>query len=109
MSKQRLQRLAADKLTAELFDRGRLIEAGFAAFCMHMKIYPANSDSEYLFQLQTAFYAGAEHVWSSTMNVLDADEEPTARDMERMGKLQDEIDRIRERLELTGALPKGSA
>jgi hypothetical protein len=38
--------------------------------------------------MQLAFMAGAEHVWSSVINMLDPGEEPTDADMRRMDLIQ---------------------
>jgi hypothetical protein len=109
MSRQRLQDLTGHQLTKDLVQRGLLIEAGFALFCMHRKIDVQEVPAPILQEYQLAFYAGAEHVWSSIMNVLDEGQEPTDADMQRMDKVQNEIDNLRPRLMFAGALPEGSA
>lgn len=102
-SKRRLIEEAASHLTKELTERGKLIEAGFAAFA-HFVI-PKDAPPVQLREMQLAFMAGAEHLFSSMMNILDPGEEPTAADLQRLDLISKELDewrgRLFERLQLT--------
>lgn len=94
--RRELAQRTASALTKELTEQGKLIEAGFALFASHVisKDAPAIQFSE----MQLAFMAGAEHVWSSAMNMLDPGEEPTDADLGRMELIQREIDEWRSKL-----------
>ena len=96
MNKARLIEQAASEVTKHLTDRGKLIEAGFAAFA-HLVI-PKDAPAVQLQEMQLAFMAGAEHLFSSIMNILDPGEEPTDRDLQRMELISKEIDEWRGRL-----------
>lgn len=96
MNKAKLIEQAAGDLTKKLMDEGRLIEAGFAAFAHY--VIPKDAPPEQLREMQIAFMAGAEHVWSSTMNALEEGEEPTDADMRRMDLIQRELDEWRGKL-----------
>jgi hypothetical protein len=96
MNKARLIEQAASDLTKELTDKGKLIEAGFAAFAHY--VVPKDAPPVQLREMQLAYMAGAEHVWSSVMNMLDPGEEPTEADMRRMDLIQREIDEWRGKL-----------
>ena len=90
MNKARLIEAAAHDVTKELTDKGRLIEAGFAAFA-HFTI-PKDAPAIQLREMQLAFMAGAEHLFSSIMSILDPGEEPTEADLGRMDLIQKELD-----------------
>jgi hypothetical protein len=95
-SKAKLIEQAASDLTKEFTDRGKLVEAGFAAFREYViaKDAPPLQVSE----MRLAFMAGAEHVFSSIMNILDPGEEPTEADLRRMDLIHKEIDEWRVKL-----------
>jgi hypothetical protein len=48
--------------------------------------------------MRTAFMAGAEHLFSSVMNVLDPGQEPTADDLRRMDLIHTELEEWRDKL-----------
>jgi hypothetical protein len=96
MNKARLIEQAARRLTKELADQGKLIEAGFAVFA-HFVI-PKDAPAVQLDEMRLAYMAGAEHLFSSIMNILDPGEEPTEADLLRMDLIQKEIDEWRGRL-----------
>ena len=90
MNKAQLIEAAAHDVTKELADKGQLIEAGFAAFA-HFTI-PKDAPVIQLREMQLAFMAGAEHLFSSIMSILDPGEEPTEADLGRMDLIQKELD-----------------
>jgi hypothetical protein len=96
MNKARLIEQAASDLTKDLADKGKLIEAGFAVFA-HFVI-PKDAPPDQLSDMRLAYMAGAEHLFSSIMNILDPGEEPTDADLLRMDLIQKEIDEWRGRL-----------
>ena len=77
-------------------DEGKLIEAGFVLFANSVisKDAPPVQYSE----MRLAFMAGAEHIFSSILNVLEEGDEPTDADMRRMELVQGEIDEWRAKL-----------
>lgn len=96
MNKARLIEQAASGLTKDLTDAGKLVEAGFVVFAHY--VIPKDAPPAQLVEMRLAFMAGAEHVFSSIMNMLDPGEEPTAADLRRMDLIQKEIDDWRGRL-----------
>lgn len=96
MSKRKRIEWIATEATKELVERGKLIEAGFAALA-HLSI-PKDVPAAQLRDMRIAYLAGAEHVWSSVMSIMDPGEEPTDKDMARMALIQNEIDGIRAEL-----------
>jgi hypothetical protein len=86
----------AHQITKEFTDRGKLIEAGWAAFA-HLVI-PKDAPPIQFQEMRLAYMAGAEHLFSSIMNILDPGDEPTEADMHRLDLIGKEIDEWRERL-----------
>jgi hypothetical protein len=60
-------------------------------------------------ELQLAFMAGADHLFSSIMNILDADAEPTDADLRRMDQIHRELEGWRGRLAERVMTTKGHA
>jgi hypothetical protein len=79
----------AEQLTKDLNDRGLIIEAGWQG--LRMVAYPHGGSAQQMQQLREAFFAGAQHLFSSIMTVMDPGEEPTMQDLERMRKISDEL------------------
>ena len=75
MNKAKLIDQVASEVTKELTEKGKLIEAGFAAFA-HFVI-PKDAPTIQVREMQLAFMAGADHLFSSMMNILDPGEDPT--------------------------------
>lgn len=96
MNKARLIEQAASDVTKELSDRGKIVEAGWAAF-RHF-VVPKDAPAIQVREMQLAFMAGAEHLFSSIMNILDPGEEPTDADLRRMDLIHTEIDEWRGRI-----------
>ena len=84
---------AATEITRKLIDEGRLIEAGAQLHCDFLKVSPALRDTVVL-----AFMSGAEHTFSSIMNMMDEDREPTDADMRRMDAIHKELEAWRGKL-----------
>ena len=106
-AKRRQIERAATELTKNLIDQGKLIEAGFAAFASY--VIPPNAPATQLREMQLAWMAGAEHVWSSVMGMLDPGEEPSEADLRRMGLIQQEIDKWRTKISERIDHAKGNA
>jgi len=93
MSKRKLIEKVAIEVTKELTDKGKLVEAGFAAFrhLMIAKDAPPLQVSE----MRLAFMAGADHLFASIMSIMDPGEEPTDRDLARMDLIHRELEEWR--------------
>lgn len=90
----------AEELTRRLLDEGKIIAAGWAIFRQH--VVPKNAGPVQVEAMETAFLAGAEHLFSSIMFGLDPDAEPTADDERRMELIGAEIEAIRARFAAEG-------
>ena len=89
--KEQIERVAIET-TKMLIADGKLIEGGWAAFA-HILLKGANPQQ--LSDMRVAYLAGAEHLYSSIMTMLEAGAEPTAGDMRRMELIDNEIQMIR--------------
>jgi hypothetical protein len=79
-----------DDLAKRFVDDGKLIEVGFIGLRKHV-MHP-DAPQEQVREMRMAFMAGAQHLFASILAVLDPDREPTERDMQRMGKINDELE-----------------
>lgn len=94
-AEKELQRQIADALNRELADRGQIIEGGWKAF----EILSLQECSELQrTEMRKAYFFGAQHLWATVMNILEPGEEPTELDMERMSKINAELDRFVEEI-----------
>jgi hypothetical protein len=75
-----------DKLARDLVDRGLLIRAGSKA------ILSLGLPADRTEALRYAFFAGAEHVFSTMFRIMDDGREPTLNDLARMSKIHDELE-----------------
>jgi hypothetical protein len=97
----------ANKLSKELSDRGKLIEAGWAS--LRVMSLPPDAPEVQIREMRYAFMAGAQHLFASIMVILDPGEEPTDADMRRMDLIQRELDAFRKELELRYEPARGRA
>lgn len=81
-----------DKLTKELVDQGRLIEAGWVS--LRKFAIPKNASEEQLREMRMAFFAGAQHLWGAVNSIMEAGDEPTVADLQRMSKINDELEQF---------------
>jgi hypothetical protein len=88
--------VAFDKLIKDLVDRGRLTEAGWTSY--RWAVLPKDVSAVQLTETRKAFYAGAQHLFMSMMSFLEAGQEPTAKDMDRMSKLSEELEQFAKEL-----------
>jgi len=79
-----------EKLTAELVDEGKLIEAGWLA--LQISAIPAIAPKVQIDEMRMAFFAGAQHLFSSILTILEPGSEPTDADLKRMSLISDELD-----------------
>lgn len=98
MNKEQIVNQAAVEVTKTLVDQGKLVEAGFALFRMY--VIDKDASDLQVAEMQMAFMAGAEHVFRSILAIMggdpDSGDEPTEKDMARMGMINDELERWRE-------------
>lgn len=94
------------RLTRELMDQGKLIEAGWVSLRMHT--IPLNAPAGQLQEMRMAFMAGAQHLFSSMMAGLDPDAEPTEADTRRMDLIDAELEAFAKELKLRVVKPEGS-
>lgn len=92
-SKREAVEAAAHETAKALIDQGMLLEAGFALFATY--VIPKDAPAIQLQEMRLAFMAGADHVFSTVMGVLDPEEEPTDEDMRRMELIHAEIEKWR--------------
>jgi hypothetical protein len=79
-----------ERLTKELVDSGKLIEAGWTS--LRLMVIPLDASAMQLREMRMAFFAGAQHVFGSIMTFMEEGEEPTERDLERMDKIHQELE-----------------
>ena len=84
------------RLSRDLMDKGKLIEAGWVGLRIALKLEDAPKVQ--LEEMRKAFFAGAQHLFSSIMTILDSDREPTADDMRRMSLISDELEEFGNKL-----------
>lgn len=95
------------QLTKRFADEGKLIEAGWVAMRLH--VIPLDAPADQLREMRLAYMAGAQHLFSSIMNALDPDAEPTDGDMRRMELIDRELQAFSDELKLRVQKPVGSA
>lgn len=78
-----------ERLSRELTDQGKLIEAGWIG--LRIAAIPLNASAVQLDEMRNAFFAGAQHLFGSVMVVLDPGVEPTEKDVERMALIAREL------------------
>lgn len=78
-----------DRLSRELIAQGKLIEAGF---CLRILAVDTEASPDQAEALRNAFFAGAHHLFSCMVAVLDpTTTEPTAADIEKMDRIEAEL------------------
>jgi len=83
----------AQKLSEALADNGKIIEGGWAG--LRLMAIPADAPQIQIDEMRQAFFAGAQHLFASIMNILDpSDREPTEKDMRRMDLIAQELEQF---------------
>lgn len=77
------------KISVQLTDEGKLMEAGWIGLRLATGLEEAPADQ--LREMRMAFFAGAQHLFSSIMTIMDEDAEPTEADMRRMAFIDAEL------------------
>lgn len=77
------------KLTKDLVDSGKIIEAGWIG--LRFSALPLDAPKIQLEEMRNAFFAGAQHLLASLMAAMDPGDDPTGDNMARMDKIQAEL------------------
>lgn len=96
-TKDKLIQEAATLLTKKAMDAGLIIEAGWLGYSL---IFPKDAGQVQIEETKMAFFAGADHLYSSIMNALDPGDDETPTDIRRMELIDTELGRFREKLKL---------
>lgn len=80
---------AVDQLSKEWIDKGKIVEAGFAA--LRRAVIPADAADAQVSDMRMAFFAGAQHLFASIVWVLEDGAEPTKADLRRMDLIAKEL------------------
>lgn len=83
------QKKAYEALLAKLADEGRVIEAGWIAY--RYAVLPPEASEIQIAETYKAFYAGAQHLFSSILGFLGEGAEPSLKDLIRMNLVADEL------------------
>jgi hypothetical protein len=77
------------ELSRRLTDEGKLIEAGWIG--LRLAAVDPGASEDQIREMRMSFFAGAQHLFSSMMSVMDADAEPTEKDMQRISLIDAEL------------------
>jgi len=84
-------RKIVERVTGHYADRGQIIGVGYASFIANSYSGWETMPPGQLDQLRVAFFAGAQHLFGSIMNMLHPNTEPTEQDMQRMNLIYHEL------------------
>jgi hypothetical protein len=87
-----------EQLSRRLADEGKLIEAGWAA--LRIQAIPLNAPAVQLQEMRMAYMAGAQHLFSSIMTILEPGQDETEADLTRMDLIHKELEAFGKELEL---------
>ena len=96
-----------ERLTRDLTDKGKLIEAGWVGLRIATDLIDAPPVQ--LDEMRNAFFAGAQHVFHSIMTILEPGEEPTDNDLKRMDLINADLTAFIRDYELRHFPTKGQA
>jgi hypothetical protein len=82
-------RETAERMTKELADSGKLIEGGWMGY--RLMIVPEGASETQIDECRTAFFAGAQHLFGSIMNMMDPGEEPSEADERKLELIHKEL------------------
>ena len=78
-----------DRITRALMDAGKIIEAGWRG--LELLVVPKDAPDVQRREMRMAFFAGAQHLFSSIMGGLEEDHEPTENDLRRLDFINKEL------------------
>jgi hypothetical protein len=91
-------RQVVDEVSKKLVDEGKIIEAGFVGY--RKFVLPPDAPQIQIDETRWAFFAGAQHLFSSIMSIMDPDKEPTDNDMRRMDQINAELNKFAAQIKL---------
>jgi hypothetical protein len=80
---------ALNELAKHWAEQGKLIEAGWIG--MQLACVPPDAPQIQLDEMRMAFFAGAQHLFGSIMNIMDPEGEPTEADLRKMELIDREL------------------
>lgn len=92
------QQKVHDAIADSLIAQGKLIAGGFEIF--RSVVLATHATDAQVEDLRIAWFAGAQHVFSSIMATLDEGEDATEADLQRMKNIADELDSFKHDLAL---------
>ena len=95
-----------ERVTRDLIDSGKFIEAGWVSMRIACDLVDAPADQ--LREMRMAFFAGAQHLFGSILSVLEPGDEPTEKDLKRMDLIHTELQDFIKDFELRHVPTKGS-
>lgn len=96
-------RKAHDETIRRAADQGKLLEAGFLALVL---VAMKDATPEEVTRARVIYMAGAQHLFASLMAALDADRDPTPKDLMRMSLIAAELQAFEPHLAALAAGPK---
>jgi hypothetical protein len=106
MSRQEFHKLIVD-ITRGSAQEGKLIAIGWYGFAKH--VMPPDVSEVQLRDMCIAFFAGADHLYSSIMSMLDPGVEETPGDLQRMEAIHHELEQFRDLLKAATIKTEGEA
>jgi hypothetical protein len=88
-AKRRKLEQVVKTITDNAADEGKIIELGW--LLLRVQAIPKDAPQIQLDEMHQAFFAGAQHLFSSIMTMLDPNSEPTERDLRRMNSIDKEL------------------
>lgn len=83
-------------LTRQLTAQGKLVEVGWIGLLLALRLEHVSDLQRD--EMRKAFFAGAAHLFSSIVSMLDPGSEPSAADLRRMSQIHEELERFEEQL-----------
>jgi hypothetical protein len=96
-------RAAHDEAIKRAADQGKLLEVGFLALAV---VAMKAATPEEVARARVLYMAGAQHLFASLMAALDADHDPTPKDLMRMSLIAAELQAFEPHLAALAAGPK---
>lgn len=84
-----VDRAYLQRLSRELIAQGKLIEAGWIG--LRLAAVPPDAPTVQLEEMRNAFFAGAQHLFSCIMTILEQGEGPTDADLAAMDQIDAEL------------------
>jgi hypothetical protein len=87
---ERMRKLIHD-ISKSWVDQGRIIEGGFRSPLAIGYHEPEKIPPDQLTEMRRVFFAGAQHLYASMLDIMDPGTEPTEADMRRMTLIDSEL------------------